>query len=216
MKDHEDAVLNAVEKSLSEKLGQKVEVKTSGFLGGGCINHASKIETNAGTFFLKWNSENIADTFVREAESLNELKKAAQESLVIPEVYAAKKTDETPGFLVLEYLNPHPSSPDDNEKLGEGLATIHKYSNKQFGFYNNNYCGATLQNNQWKQNWADFYANNRLRFLLKLIEAKRPLPSSEAKIYDKIIDRIPELLPFEAKPVLIHGDLWSGNYMITE
>ena len=105
MKDHEDAVLNAVEKSLSDKLGQKVKIKTSEFLGGGCINHASKIETNAGSFFLKWNSENVADTFVREAESLKELKKAAGESLIIPEVFAVKETDETPGFLVLEYLN---------------------------------------------------------------------------------------------------------------
>ena len=35
-------------------------------------------------------------------------------------------------------------------------------------------------------------------------------------MYNKLIERIPEFVPSEANPVLIHGDLWSGNYMITD
>jgi fructosamine-3-kinase len=35
-------------------------------------------------------------------------------------------------------------------------------------------------------------------------------------IYEKLLNKITQLIPEDSKPVLIHGDLWSGNYMITQ
>lgn len=203
---------NLVASALSEVIGKTIVIKSEQLLGGGCINHASKLETSAGNFFLKWNDNCPADIFIREAESLNELKKAAGDLLVIPEVFAAKEVDETPGFLVLEFLESGYSSGSD-EKLGRRLAKIHQFTNTQFGFYNDNYCGSTLQNNSWKNNWPAFFRENRLQFMLNLIEKERPLPVAEMVIYEKLLARIEELIPKESVPVLIHGDLWSGNYM---
>jgi len=203
---------NLVASALSEVIGKNIVVKSEQLLVGGCINHASKLETNAGNFFLKWNDNCPADIFIREAESLNELKKAAGDFLVIPEVFAAKEVDKTPGFLVLEFLESGYSSGSD-EKLGRGLAKIHQFTNTQFGFYNDNYCGSTLQNNSWKNNWPAFFRENRLQYMLNLIEKERPLPVAEMVIYEKLHARIEELIPKESVPVLIHGDLWSGNYM---
>jgi protein-ribulosamine 3-kinase len=212
----QQSVEGIVETKLSEVYGRQVKIKSSSSLGGGCINHASKIETSEGIFFLKWNSDCPADIFVREAESLQELKKAAGGQLVVPEVIAAKEVDDTPGFLVQEYLEPgHPSGNSD-EILGHGLALIHQYRNEKFGFYNNNYCGSTLQDNSWKDSWADFFRENRLRFLLNLIQKERPLPSDESKVYERLLDRIELLVPKNSAPALIHGDLWSGNYMQTK
>lgn len=208
-------VQEEVERVLSDNFGQNVKVKSSGLLGGGCINNASKIETNTGTYFLKWNAHCEKDIFLREAESLNELKTASGGKLLVPEVFASKEVDETPGFLVLEYLEPGYSSSDDDKMLGEGLAIIHKLASDKFGFYNNNYCGATLQDNSWKKNWAEFFRDNRIGFLLKLIKKERPLPPSEIDVYERLMEKIPELIPSESSPVLIHGDLWSGNYMGT-
>lgn len=205
--------MDLVASALSEVTGKTIVIHSEQILGGGCINHASKLETNAGNFFLKWNNNCAADIFIREAESLKELKKAAGDFLVIPEVFAAKHVDESPGFLVLDYLESIHSSNTDDEKLGRGLAIIHRYSNSLFGFYHNNYCGATLQNNSWKNNWPEFYRENRLQFLLNLIEKERPLPVAEVDIYEKLLNRIESLIPKESTPVLIHGDLWSGNYM---
>jgi fructosamine-3-kinase len=208
----QDLVTNA----LSEVTRQKVIIQTEKSLGGGCINHATKLETNVGNFFLKWNNNCPADIFIREAESLQELKKAAGDLLAIPEVFEAKHVDETPGFLVLEFLENNRSSFNADEKLGRGLAKIHQFTHPEFGFYNNNYCGATLQNNSWKNNWAAFFRDNRIQFLLNLIEKERPLPASEMVIYEKLLQRIESLIPKESTPVLNHGDLWSGNYMISE
>jgi fructosamine-3-kinase len=207
--------LNTIISALSEKFGAPVVIRSQRLLGGGCINHASKLETNVGNFFMKWNGGAAPDIFIREAESLIELKKAAGDFLAIPEVYAAKEIDRDPGFLVLEYLESSDLLANNDEKLGRGLAHIHQYKNAQFGFYANNYCGATLQNNEWKNSWPVFFRDNRLRFLLKLIEDQRPLPVQGRKIYEKLLRRIEDLIPNGSGPVLIHGDLWSGNYMLS-
>lgn len=208
-------MINEVEKSLSQILGEKVHVLSSRNIGGGCINNASKLETNCGSFFLKWNSNGIHDMFLREMEGLEELRKAANGALVVPETFCAKEIDETPGFLVQEYLAPKYAQTEDDEQLGRGLATIHSYAAQSFGFLRDNYCGATPQNNKWKDDWTDFFALNRLSFLLNLIQHKRQLPSSEIDIYNRLISRMPELIPGESVPVIIHGDLWSGNFMVT-
>ena len=210
-----EQITQQVEQSLSEKLGEDVKVLSSGTLGGGCINNASKLETTKGNFFLKWNSDSEKNMFLREAESLQELRIAAKSELVVPEVFAAKEIDETPGFLVLEMLDSDSPSSDTDEILGRGLATIHLHAAEKFGFHNNNYCGSTLQDNSWKKSWVEFFRDNRLRFLLNLIQQERPLSSSQTKVYDKLLEKIPVLIPDDSEPVLIHGDLWSGNYMLT-
>lgn len=200
---------------LSEKYGKQVSIKKSESIGGGCINNASLLETSEGRFFLKWNDNCPADLFVREAEGLMELKKAAGETLVVPEVISAKEENSSPGFIVLEYLEPGNSFHNSDEKLGAGLAAIHQFKGSKFGFSNNNYCGATLQDNTWKDSWAGFFRENRLSFLLNLIQKERPLPADEITLFNKLLDKINSLLPDESEPVLIHGDLWSGNYMNT-
>ena len=212
----DNSVLQEVKIALSEIYERELKIISYSSIGGGCINHASKLETNCGNFFLKWNNNCASDIFIREAESLKELKKAAGDFLAIPEVFAAKRADETPGFLVLEFLESGYSLGNSQEKLGRGLAKIHQFSHSKFGFYNDNYCGATLQNNLWKDNWIEFFRDNRIDFLLKLIDKERPLPADERKIYEKLTERIEFLIPSQSVPVLIHGDLWSGNYMITE
>jgi len=208
------SVLEEVEKSLSDKFDKEVKIEKSGNLGGGCINNASKIETTAGTFFLKWNARCRPDMFLREAESLSELKKAANGKIEVPGVYAAKEVDNTPGFLVLEYLAPGSSGANTDEILGRGLATIHQFENEKFGFYNDNYCGSTPQDNSWKTSWPEFFRDNRLGYLLGLIQKDRSLPASEMKVYDRLLNKIPDLVPAVSKSVLIHGDLWGGNYMV--
>ncbi|PIF05200.1 MAG: hypothetical protein CSA36_07940 [Draconibacterium sp.] len=200
--------------SLSEKLGEKVQLKSNRSMGGGCIHNATLIETTAGNFFVKWNEYAPGDIFLREAESLTELKKAVEGELVVPSVLVAKSIGQTPGFLVLEYLQEGRCG-NDEEMLGRGLAKLHSFKAEMFGFHQNNYCGETLQDNKWKTKWCDFFIENRLLSLLNLIKEKRNLSSAELSIFDRLLGRIPKLLPETLSPVLIHGDLWSGNYMLT-
>ncbi|WP_297098342.1 fructosamine kinase family protein [uncultured Draconibacterium sp.] len=210
----QDRILQVVEERLSEVFGELVKVASSSALSGGCINHASKIDTNCGSFFLKWNSNCESDIFTREAESLKELSKASDGTVCIPKVLYAKEVDETPAFLMMEYLEP--GGTDQSERLGRGLAKIHKYQQDDFGFYSDNYCGATTQNNNWGKSWISFYRDKRLSFLINMIRESRGLDSSYLRLFEKLLDRLELLIPNEEKASLIHGDLWSGNYMLTK
>lgn len=210
-----EAIQNLVRLNLSETFGKKVKILHSENIGGGCINHASKLLTSAGTFFLKWNARCPSNMFKLEAESLSELRKAAADSIIIPNPLCVKDCDDTPGFIVLEFLEPGHSGLED-EKLGQGLAAIHRFRGEYFGYRTNNYCGDTLQDNTPEMNWPEFFGKHRLGPLLQLIDSKRGLSSGEMNVYELLQKRLPELLPADSVPVLIHGDLWSGNYLFTK
>lgn len=206
-------ILTEVENQLTNVFSESVKIASAKSLSGGCINHASKIETNLGSYFLKWNSNCEVDIFTREAESLNELYKASDGTLLVPKVFYAKELDERPAFIVMEYLQP--GVHDQSEELGRGLAHIHKYRQENFGFYSDNYCGATIQNNNRESTWLEFFRDNRLGYLLKLIQDSRPIGRDYMKLFEALLDRMNVLIPSEEKASLIHGDLWSGNYMFT-
>jgi fructosamine-3-kinase len=52
--------------------------------------------------------------------------------------------------------------------------------------------------------------------LVTRILERRGLPIEEVQIYEKLVHRIPDLVSAEAVPSLIHGDLWSGNFLYSQ
>lgn len=212
-KSIEDTIIELCLGRLSDLYGQKTVLQQKEHIGGGCINHALMLKCNTGNFFLKWNSSCASDMFVKEEAGLQEMLSVQNEFLIIPQVIWAKHVDELPGLLLMEYLQPSVNNSGFDEKLGRGLAVLHHKTNKKYGFHHDNYCGATIQNNQWNTSWIDFFGQQRIMHLVHLIVEKRGLTNSEIKIYEKLVDKLPSILSHETKPSLIHGDLWSGNYM---
>ncbi len=211
-----DLILTEVENKLSEIFLRRIQIHSSQTLGGGCINHASKIESSAGTFFLKWNANCPSDMFAREAEGLQALKTAAGGLLRIPEVIGWKDSGTSPGFIVLSFLEEAAPLAQADEQLGRGLATVHKFRAVKYGFAHNNYCGATPQKNTFSDSWPEFFRTRRLEYLLQLIENQRELSKNDRAVYSRLLDRLPVLIPSNTFPSLIHGDLWSGNFMHTK
>lgn len=207
--------LGRVEYLLSQRFSTEVKIQDNQTLGGGCISHASKLITNAGAFFMKWNSSCASDTFIREAEGLKALRKAGKDKILVPETYVATEPGEQPGLLIQQYFAPGSADLGKDEQLGRGLAQIHKNTNDRFGFFNNNYCGDTPQLNEWKDNWLEFFRENRLKFLLNMIQSRYELSVEILRLFDNLSLRLEAIIPTESKPALIHGDLWSGNYLYT-
>lgn len=195
-----------------EKYRERLIIETVKALGGGCINNTLKIETNVGALFLKWNSNGANDLFICEAESLNEFQKSNNQYVVFPKPLLCKKIDQTPGYLLTNYLEPGRTLNDD-ENLGRGLACLHQLSHTQFGFMHHNYCGATIQNNTEKPTWLEFYKQNRILHIVSLIKKTRSWSADDENTTDRFLNKIEQLIPDHSKPALIHGDLWSGNYM---
>jgi fructosamine-3-kinase len=177
-------------------------------IGGGCISPTARLATTAGPFFAKWNDAGPPDLFLREADGLRAMAQAGS-GLAIPEVLVARgPSADAPALIVMELLEPGPL---DDEALGRGLAAMHRQAAPHFGFHVDTYCGATLQPNAPLPTWPEFYARRRLEPLLTRIADTRGLTAGERAVYDRIIERLPDLVADGSPPALIHGDLWSGN-----
>lgn len=199
---------------LQDIYGSSVQLIRCDSVGGGCINNAERLTTSAGNFFLKWNSHAPADMFEKEAVGLFEMSQA-ESILIIPKVIWSKVAGELPGLLLMEYLEAPVSTAGFDEKLGQGIAQMHRKTAYGFGFHQDNYCGTTIQENDWTNSWIEFYAQKRIYSLVRRIVSVRGMSKDDQLVYDKLVDRLPQLLAHDTRPSLIHGDLWSGNYMFT-
>jgi fructosamine-3-kinase len=208
----DERLRQVVSRALCDTLGDRLEVEQARTVGGGSINQAAVLDTSGGEYFLKWNTHPIDDQFELEAMALDEMRDSDTE-LVIPRPITHRSPEgRTPGFLIIEYLEPGQRVADFDERLGRGLAALHRKTADAFGFHRDNYCGTTPQPNPWTGDWIDFYRDERLGFQLELAVDKRGVSSSDRRAYEALLDRLDEFLATdETVPSLIHGDLWSGN-----
>lgn len=78
-----------------------------------------------------------------------------------------------------------------------------------YGFFEDNFIGATPQNNSWKKSFINFYRDCRL--IPQMQMAKNKLGKTDLGKLDKLISRLDRFLAEPDFPALLHGDLWSGN-----
>lgn len=183
---------------------------------GGMINRSAVVETSAGRFFVKWYDTPLPHLFEREADGLRRLK--AANALRVPEVIAFRD-DTAPSYLALEYIETQ--EPRRREmfarRFGEGLARLHYEQTSpgsRFGLDVDNYLGVFHQKNDWRESWVDFYRECRLMPQIALARSRNRLPAHRERMLLSLVDRLEDLLSdMPAQPALIHGDLWSGNYL---
>lgn len=179
---------------------------------GGDINQAFKLQTTAGDFFVKYNSaRKYSGMFEQEAIGLGAL--AATETIRIPQVIAFDEV-EADAFLLLEWIEQGSPSSNFWEDFGHGLACLHQTTLNRFGWAQDNYIGSLVQSNQWTASWSEFFALQRLIPQVKLAVDQGSLSPNHARLFDKLFHRLENLFPKEP-PALLHGDLWSGNFMVT-
>lgn len=184
-------------------------VRSAHPLGGGCIHHAHRVETDQGRFFVKWNALNQAANFEVEAKGLHLL--AGIQALQVPEVVARGST-EAHAFLALTFIESRSRAGDFWEQLGRGLARLHRHSWQQFGLDYDNYIGALPQQNTPRDEWVAFFIQHRLMKPLQMAYDAGKVHRKLMDQMEQLYPQLPALLPEEA-PALIHGDLWGGNLM---
>lgn len=201
-----------IRNKIEEKSGTKIKSVSS--VSGGCISSAYRItDENGNNYFLKCNPS-PKDLFIKESNGLTELKKA--DLIRVPEVI-----DSNEEFLLTEFIASGSRSKNFFENFGRSFAQLHKYTGKKFGFYENNYIGSNPQLNMpdesEENDWVAFYFNKRILFQFKLAEkngyAKKELIEGISFLEKNIHKIIGDSLE---PPSLLHGDLWSGNYIIDE
>ncbi|WP_242203653.1 fructosamine kinase family protein [Aestuariivivens insulae] len=191
---------------LNETIG-KVQSVT-----GGDISKAYKIDTPNNSYFLKLNSESSAlQMFQTEANGLQSIRNT--NTIKTPKVFACDTFENMP-FLLLEFIERKSPSPNDFETLGYQLAKLHLCTSNAFGLAQDNFIGSLSQSNTQCSNWLDFYTKARLWPQLKLAKQKHLLTDKECPSEPQILENLKPLFK-NIKPSLLHGDLWNGNYLIS-
>ncbi len=178
-------------------------------VGGGCINHAAKLITTRGAYFIKYNSELKSNLFVSEANGLSLLKKNS--SIRTPEV-VGYGNHEGIFFLLMEWIDSGQLEPHFWGSFGKNLATLHKVSSDNFGLDHNNFLGSLPQSNQMHRSWHDFFIKERLEPQLRMASDGRLIDQKFISRFNLLFSKLESLIPDEP-PALIHGDLWSGNFL---
>ena len=113
-------------------------------------------------------------------------------------------------------MEPVRARDDDYYELGNQLFRLHQVKNEQFGWHTNNYIGRLGQENPYNTSWVDFYFHNRILPQLKLTVNNQYFQSSDFLSEEHLHQRIATLMPKDIVPVLLHGDLWAGNYLVAK
>ncbi|MCC9599217.1 fructosamine kinase family protein [Stieleria sp. JC731] len=222
---------------ISQLLGISAELVDSRPLGGGCISdvqvctislegketclraiEGSPLRSESGgctlPIVVKRNSAKMLSNFQAEAAGLIAL--AATQTIRVPKPIAVGLVDDQ-AYLAMEWIaEKKGTSQADNFRLfGERLAELHRASQgEDHGWDQDNYLGSAPQQNQPCRSWEEFFAERRLGFQLRWSRDQGLAESRLIKACESIIERTPDLLSGR-DPVcsLLHGDLWSGNYL---
>lgn len=208
---------------LQRQLGQAVVGRMP--VGGGCIHRAWRLELAAGvTVFAKTNTAACLPQLEAEAQGLQQLARHAPSGLVIPKTLALGVTGDqadAQAVLVLGWLElggPVAAAAGKAREnawfqLGQGLAGLHRSStsctpSQGYGWQADNFLGSAPQPNGWRSDWGRFFAECRLApQLVWAAQRDEPLRGAQA-----LLERVPGWLSSHCcQPVLVHGDLWSGN-----
>ncbi len=203
----------AIENFLTEKFSTPVQINSAFAVGGGSINSAYGLETNVGKFFVKLNSASrYPKMFEKEALGLKTLSDAGE--LPVPEVVGFDE-NRVDAFLVLKFIETGAPSDRFWEAFGHALARMHGHTADKFGLGHDNYIGSLSQSNTFHETWPEFFIEERLKPQIRLAIDGRLLMDSDVKAFDNFFNRLSEIFP-EELPALLHGDLWSGNFMTNE
>lgn len=187
-----------------------LEISSHKSVYGGDINKSAQvILENNRKLFVKWNHSAPDSMFETEAKGLKLLKSAGTD-LMIPE--AVLQEEE---FLVLEWIEEGGGKHHSAHGFGRELAKLHKTTQNQFGLDHDNFIGRLPQSNSPHSNWPDFFAIERIEPQIKMGVESGKLNRTVLNDVQKLYKKLGSLFPPE-EPALIHGDLWSGNYMFTK
>lgn len=185
-------------------------LKSASRLAGGDINEVFLLTTTSSErFVVKLNSaEKFPGMFKAEKLGLETLSQGS--ALEIPKVFDTGEFEDL-SFLLLEFKESGKPKKDFWETFGRQLAALHKCTSAHFGSHPDNYIGSLPQKNNNYETATEFFINSRLKPQLEMARER----NFSLGITQQFFLNIKEQLP-EEPPSLIHGDLWSGNYLVDE
>lgn len=198
-----------IESAITEATGESASLSDSRYAHGGSISDSRVVSLRDGRqVFIKTLAEaaNFPDMYALEYAALKLL--SAPDVIRVPRPIAYGDD-----FIVMEAFNEGTRKDDWAECMGRQLAQLHQSTQKdRYGFEQDNYLGISLQKNTWSNNWLAFWREQRLGIQLKLFFDKSGKDERLGKLGERLMEKLDVYLgEITEAPVLLHGDLWSGN-----
>lgn len=197
--------------SILEKIALESNIALEGWetLSGGDINDVFLLTGSKEKYVAKINiAAKFPGMFEAEVYGLQLLR--SSDSFRIPEVIGTGTIHDV-SYLLLEYIDSGPSQKDFWQRFAENLCKLHKHTAAKFGLDQDNYIGSLPQYNSFEDSPSKFFINQRLDPQFRMAREKG-FSFSGIDIFFKIIENE---IPKEPSS-LIHGDLWGGNYIISD
>lgn len=200
-------ILNYLEILLSQQITGYQPVS------GGSINQTWQLQTVDAKYFIKINNLKLyPGMFKAEAAGLNLI--AGTNTIKVPQIVLRGDVGNH-SFLLLEWIASRRSSTAGSALLGRKLAEMHQRTAPKFGLNHNNYIGSLPQRNKPHDTWSSFFIEERLQPMVKMAVDQQLLNSTDLAAFENLYKNLSGLFDEEA-PSLIHGDLWGGNYLISD
>ncbi len=188
------------------------EIRSFEKIVGGSINKAGYIQTDLRRYFFKINDyQKYPKMFAAEVEDLNLL--SAQEVIRTPKVIREGHIEDH-AFLLLEYIEKGIDYKSFWDSFGRQLGDLHRKTNETFGLDRSNYIGSLKQENNAYSDFVTFFVECRIEPQYQLAKDKGFFNKQNDQQLKRLFKMLPSIIPEEV-PSLIHGDLWSGNFMVS-
>ena len=224
----------SVNEAIHDICGEEVSIEKTLSVSGGDINDAyACILSDGSKIFMKSNRRENIDFFRKEAEGLSAIKDTS--TIKTPDVLGIG-TDGNRSYLLLSFIKSKGKTADFWGNFGRKMAELHsapadkyvKYAGEEatqkrglnkdanngsgrFGFIHDNYIGAGYQVNEPREMWIVFFRECRLKPQIE--RAERYFDGTAVKKINRLMEKLDNYLIEPEMPSLLHGDLWSGNYM---
>ena len=177
---------------------------------GGCINKCYSWFYGAKEGFIKLNHIHNSDIFKKEILGLELLNSSGIETPINLSYIQSCK------FACLSMDLIKSSLPNKRfwEDFARQLSLLHKHSSEEFGLDHDNYIGSINQTNRKDKDWVNFFWNNRIEPLLEKAFDQHLIDRNLVLSFERFINESRAIFPIEP-PSLLHGDLWSGNFICT-
>ena len=217
MPELQSALYASLDEAVRDIFGPGLRVGGMTGVSGGDINRAYRLTLTDGTaVFMKANTKEKLPFFTAEAEGLAAI--AATRTIRTPELLGLGTDDRFGAFLLLRWADAAPRSRSFWEDFGRRLAAMHRADTAAlagggFGFPHDNFIGAGRQVNARRDSWIAFFRDCRLTPMFRTADAGGYFDAEDRRRMTRLLDRLDEYLPEPERPSLLHGDLWSGNFI---
>lgn len=184
-------------------------------VGGGCISTTCLLTLDDHRrVFLKTDRGERLEMFECEAEGLRALRAVAAIGVAEPIAVGHDAATDQAIFLAqaIDVCRPGEGF---FSAFGRQLAELHRRTvSDHCGWHRDNFLGAARQPNPRSNGWVDFVAEHRLGYQIRWAKDQGCGNGRLYQSVERVIGNLDRLLDgAEEPPVLLHGDLWSGNYL---